>query len=251
MISLIASNNQEVYIQAVGMPDLEAIKDIASRSHGRIKSLLGDNNEIWIGKPQLFDLLELGRLSSKSLDPRLELLAKSYQLYVVQTTVSFRPAPDCQFVRGTLKVNINSADQGEKPIAIDLFPRNVESPLYYQRKYTIKPKLTFEFSKVSHVEASAVEASKSVSYVKYEPEISSFGVGESIAGWDFSKAAYNYLRGPKDLFLLIKKLIHQTVKINFDLSAQVRTDIGDIPLSTFILSGSIDRPITSEYLTIP
>lgn len=250
MISITAPQNEEGYLRAVGRPDPEVLKEVAARSHGSVKSLLGDNNEVWIGKPQTFDLFELVKLSGKSLDPRLEMLSKDNQLFVIQTSVSFRPAPECQFVSGTLKININNVNRTEDAIALDLFPRKVEVPLYYQRKYTINPKLSFEFSKVTHVEASVLESSSSTSFVKYEPKISAFGVGNTTAGWDFSKAAHNYLRGPKDVFLLLKKKLHQTVKINFDLTALVRTDIGEIPLSTFFLSGSSELPITSEYLVV-
>jgi len=231
---------------AGGRPDPEVVRKMNARAQATITSLLGDKNEVWLGQPEVFDLVSLGLLSGTNLPANLVAMAKSADLLVTQLACSFRPAPDCEFVRATVRAWIESDSlSSERPIAYDLFPRSVEIPISYKRAFSLKPDLTFSFEKVAQLEVSAFDTEVSYSYLKYEPEITAFGTGEANPGWDFNKTKSRPIRGVKDLFVLLKKPKGSPLAVRFEISAWVQTDLGGIPISTFFLSGS-DKPLAEE-----
>lgn len=235
---------------AQAKPDQEAVKDLDTRAQATIVSLLGDKNQVWLGRPEAFDLLSLSKASGKELPATLMLIMQTSDLVVIQLACSFRPAPQCQFVRATVRVWLEcEASQADQPIAYDLFPREVVLPVSYKRTLSVSPELKLGFEKVSQLEASAFSLERSRTYVVYEPEIISFGVGDSCPGWDFNKTVSRPIRGVKDLFILVKKPRSIPLKVRFDVSAWVQTYIGKIPLSTFFLSGS-DKPLIQESFVL-
>lgn len=237
-------------VTAQAQVDQEVIKDLDTRAQATIVSLLGDRNQVWLGKPEAFDLLSLCNASGKDPPISLMLMMRTADLVVIQLACSFRPAPECQFVRATVRVwlecDVGSVDQ---PIAYDLFPREVVLPVSYKRTFSVSPELKLGFEKVSQIEASAFSLESSRTYVVYEPEIISFGVGDSCPGWDLNKTVSRPIRGVKDLFILVKKPRLVPLKARFDVSAWVQTYIGRVPLSTFFLSGS-SKPLIQESFVL-
>jgi len=239
---------QNTLAQAVGHPDPEVLKSINTRGHATIISMLGDENELWLGKPEVFDLLSLYQLSGQSLPPQLALISGAADLLMVQFACSFRSAPECEFVQATVKIlmqgDINSR---ETPVTQDVFPREVDMPISYKRSISVSPELKIGCQPVPQIEASAFSYERSSEYLKYEPEITAFGVGESNPGWDFNKSRARPIRGIKDLFVLIKKPRMAPLEVQFDVSALVQTSFARIPLP-FFLSGSDAPLITERYV---
>lgn len=246
MENIVFSPITETLVVSSGKPDDTFMKDLNARAYTSIKSLLGDKNEIWLGKPKAFNLNELGMISGKPLPANLQILNKNYDLVVLHFACSFRPAPECEFVESSIRIHLGKdSNYREQPYAYDIFPRNVELPVSYKRKFSLTPEFKISFEKVMQIEASAFTTEVSNDYLKYEPEITAFGVGDCNPGWDLNKTKHRSIRGVKDLFALVCKPKGAKILSSFTVSGWVQTDIGNIPLSTFILSGS-DKPLATE-----
>jgi hypothetical protein len=250
MIELFAPPIHDTLASVNTLPDPAVLRNYTVRDRATVTSLLGDANQIWLGKPEVFNLVALFQKAGTELDPHLAMIAESADLYVVQFACSFRPAPQCQFVQASVNIHmVADNSDANPPVAYDLFPRAVELPVSYKRLISVSPNLKMSFCKVSQLEVSAFRAEASDEYLRYEPEITAFGVGESSPGWDLNKSKSRPIRGVKDFFVLLKKPKTTAVECVFDLSAWVQTYVGKIPLSSFFLSGS-DKPLASERFTL-
>lgn len=244
------STIQKTLVKAQGRADKQTLRELNVRGHTTISSVLGDQNELWLGKPEVFDLFSLYQSSGLSLPQRFAALHGLSDLLVVQLACSFKPAPECEFVQATVRVLMQSLSHShEVPVALDLFPRNVDMPVSYKRSISVSPHLQISSQQVLQIEASAFSHEASSEYLKYEPEITAFGVGESNPGWDFNKSKARAIRGIKDLFIFIKKPQGSPIEIQFDVSAWVQTSFAKIRLPSFFLAGS-DTPLLTEKYTI-
>lgn len=248
MISIDAQPISENFISA--RPDVTAIAEPAFRAHTKVTSLLKNHNEIWLGKPQVFNLVALYQASGEKLPANIQILSQKFDLIVTQLSCSFRSAPECEFVRATLRAWMETKSvSADKPIALDMFPIAVEVPVSCKRGFSIAPEIKLSFAKVLQVESSAFDAEISQKYIKYEPEVTAFGLGESSPGWDLNKTNARTIRGVKEFFILIKKPIGVLLNMKFEMSAEVKTEIGAIPIPRFI-SGT-GRLISEESFLIP
>lgn len=241
---------QDTLVSVDGRIDLVQIENLTIRDHTSIKSLLGDVNEIWLGKPNVYKLNEE---KQKLIHPNRDNLLEEtdeFELIVVQLAASFRPASQCEFVRGSLKITLETSS-GYATIR-DLFPKNIGIKSSYKRAFSVSPNLTMAFNTFAQIDTSGISVSNSEEYIKYEPELTAFGSGESSGGWDFNKTKMRSISGIKELFILLEKPKAVPLQARFELSAWVQTNIQlgiTIPLSTFVLSGS-DKPLAKESLTI-
>lgn len=239
---------QKTLVRAKGQADAQTLGELNTRGHTIITSVLGDQNEIWLGKPEVFDLCALYQASHQSLPPHLATISQSSDLLLVHFACSFKSAPECEFVQATVRVLLQSpSNPNGSPVALDIFPRNVDMPISYKRGISVSPDLKIGSQQVPQIEASAFSYESSSEYVKYEPEITAFGVGESDPGWDFNKSRARSIRGVKNLFVLIKRSRGFPMEVRFDVSAWVQTSFAKIRLPSFFLSGSDIPLITEQY----
>jgi hypothetical protein len=217
-------------------PDSDFLENLAVRDKGTINSLLGDQNEIWLGQPEVFHLRNFFGEENKHLRKVLE----DHDLILIQLSFSFRPAPECEFIRASVKININNkaTNVKQKPTAFDMFPKEVVMPITYKRSFSVTPNLKLNFTKVAQLEASAFKLENATEFLIYQPEITAFK-GENILGWDFNQTSSRKLIGVKDLFAVIKRERAAPVSLQISISdCYVQTNIiGKVPLSTLILSG--------------
>jgi len=243
-INAVLPENMPELLVAAGHPEERLIEQIKLRGGAAVTSLLGDKNEVWLGRPQAFDLLSLFAAYKKGIPPLLAAQASGSDFVALQFVCSFRPAPECEFIRATMRVRLEPSDS----IAYDMFPRDVETTVTMKRTFSISPELKFKFAKVAELGVSGLQPEQSAEYIAYEPEITTFALGENAPGWDFNKTKAKPIRGSRELFLTVKKPKGISLFGRFELSATVQTNIGRIPLSTFFLSGGTKPLISEKYL---
>ena len=239
----------EDWIKIYAQPEPKVIDQINVRDKGVIKSLFGDQNEIWLGRPQAYYLKDLLPVDEDQ-NQVLKHLSLMYDMILMQFACSFRAASGCEFVRATVQVHMGNVEQGiESPIAYDIFPIEVMMPVTYKRTLSLNPSLALGFEKVAQIEISAFQQENSEEYILYQPEIVGFAKGESEPGWDFNKSSSRKCQ-IKDLFVLIKPKLSQTRLCLSVSNCQVQTNIGRIPLSTLFLSGTEGVLFTEEYIIV-
>ena len=252
MIEISTKQIVDTWTTIIAEPDQETLEKFNIRDKGIITDLLRAKNEIWLGKPEVFDL----RTLLPKGDSYQALLTSSFQFHdfvLLQFACSFRPASSCEFVRASVQIfMLNEMGQTDDIIAYDIFPHEVFMPVTYKRNLSISPDLMLSFAKVLQVETSAFEYQNAQEYVIYQPEITAFGKGTNEPGWDFSKSSGRAIQGIKDLFLVIKKPKSTIVKLRFNISnCKVRTDkIGIVPLPKVFFSDSKGTLIKEEYILI-
>jgi hypothetical protein len=249
MIELEATHVETIpeLFEVVGEPSEESKKRLEDTVRGEavITSWLLDKNKIWLGKPQAHNLLNLAQESGESLPPTMTTQVANADFILVQFACSFRPAPDCEFIRASMQVHL----EADGAIAYDMFPREVGTTITTSRKFSISPEFMFKFAKTSEIGLSGIQAEKSIEYIIYEPQITPFALGESTPGWDFNKTKAKPIQGTRELFLIVKRPRGVPVYARFELSATVQTNVGRIPLSTFfLLSGGYSPLIDERYL---
>lgn len=227
--------------------DVEALN---VRDKGTIQTLLGAKNEIWIGEPRVYAVDK--NKSSSGLPSEVQNLSvvndpkKEYVL--VHFACSFRPAPNCEFVRASLEVEIVPKQlDSSSAIAFEIFPTEVYLPITYKRAVSITPTLKLQFEKVMQIEASAFKTETSAEYITYQPELTAFGQGDHIFGWDFNKSSGRTIRGVKELFVVLQRDKAVPLEMEIKLSdCYLQTNIGRIPLSTFLFLDKQRQPMTKR-----
>lgn len=246
MQAVVPESMSELFV-AAGHPDQNLVEQIRLRGGAVVKSLLGGVNEVWLGKPQAFDLLALFAAQRESISPLIAAQTSESDFVALQLACSFRPAPECDFIRASVRVWLepgSPAKEGDA-VAVDMFPREIETPITTKRSYSFSPELKFNFNELAELEASLGKAEHSTEYIIYEPEITTFALGERAPGWDFNKTRARTIRGSKELFLVVKKPKGSALWGRFEITATVRTSIGRIPLPTFFARGGT-KPIIDE-----
>lgn len=253
-LQAISPESMQPLIVAAGQPDESVLEQLKVRGGAEIKSLLGDKNEVWIGKPQAFDLLSLFAVEKKRPSAQIEAQAVHADFVLVQFNCSFRPAPDCEFIRASVRVWLEPEPpaQADEATAYDMFPREVESKVTVKRSFSASPELKLSFVKLAELEFAGVKVEQTQEYIAYEPEITSFALGTKAPGWDLNKSKARPIHGNKALFIVVQKPKGVSLSGRFELSATVQTNIlGRIPLSTFILSGGTRPVIDERYRLYP
>lgn len=218
---------------AVDMTSVGLVRDKAT-----VETLLGAKNEVWLGRPEVFDLRTIGAFDES---PMLASTLSNSDLLVVQFACSFRPSKGCEFVRASVGVSLDVSKDGETvenpAIVYDLFPMEVFVPVTCKRKIAIDPHLKFEVVKVLQTEISAFEIENTREFIVYQPEVTSYGKGGSIAGWDFNKSSARPIIGVKDLFILVKRESGVPVSVTVTVSdCVVQTELGPLPLKGLFAS---------------
>lgn len=233
--------------KAYGVLEERLLEQVKLRGGSIVTSLLGDKNEVWLGKPEAIDLISVLRSDKEGVPPIIAAQMDEFDFVLVQFASSFRPAPQCEFIRATVRVllGLKSATRSEMAVAYDMFPREIETPITVKRNYGFSPEMKFKFAEVVDVGISGVQSGNATEYIVYEPQITTFALGERAPGWDFNKVKARPIRGSKEMFLIVKKPKGKSLYARFELAATLQTNIGRIPLSTFFLSGG-DKPLIKE-----
>lgn len=188
--------------------------------------------EIGIGQPQWWDLGALTREQGKPLPPEMALMTHDADFFLVNLACSFRPTRASWVESASFTVYLRPKRGSAKPIAFDLYPRDVQEERSADIKVAISPSL-----KLNEVaEASLGSLDIAFQYKKLEPVITAFGLLESKPGWDFSRTSQQDIRGARFLYLIVKRPKEaEAVRATFELHAQVRirqgllgASIGDV-----------------------
>jgi hypothetical protein len=216
----------------------------ALRQKGVIENLLGSFSEVFFGKPKVVELDKtvLGKFIN------LKTYNITSRLFLVYLTCTFRPAPDTDFIRGSLKLRICYAENQRGCLVLDLFPREVYMTVNYKKSVKLSPSLKLSFDKISSAEIAVGEVSASEEYMRYEPEITAFGTGETTFGWDFNRSKSRPIRGIKDLYSMIEAP-REPKSMRYAIDADIQTRLGVLRLPAF-LDASDGSPIISKEISL-
>jgi hypothetical protein len=171
-----------------------------------------------------------------SVDPRA--LPHDEEIVNIRFACSFLPDRRCRFVWARLGVKLRSVGpSGRRAPAtiIDMFPREVGSPISVNRSYTVKASL-----KLAFVEA-ALDGGIANDGIAYSPSIYASGLLSDSATWTFQAARPPWLSGVRELFLLVRLPKGSGLELNYSASAEVRTSFGVIPLRHASGTGADNR----------
>lgn len=220
---------EQPLVETLGVISEEALKELATREKSVLKDILGARNEMWLGRPRVYDITHYA--SELDTAPLSEL--KGDRIYFVHCMCSFRPASKCEFVRASLRIFLEGMWAHEVPaVALDLFPRDIYVPVTYRRTFKVAPSLTIGAQKLIEAKLSLIEGEISREYVAYEPEIVAFGSYESEFGWDFNRTKARTLRGMRDLFFIAQG--SDSSEVRFQFTATIQTRLGPLPLPEFV-----------------
>lgn len=244
------SSITEKWVSALAQPNSVDLENLGLRDKGVIKDILGAENEVWLGVPQVTNLRTILSDSEPGFDSSV-MASTTDDFILLQFACSFRAAPSCEFVRATVQVHMQSTgSQVEGILAYDLFPVEIYLPVTYKRTLGIEPKIKLNFVKILQTEVSAFNYEHSKEYILYQPEITAFGKGTNEPGWDFNKNSSRAVMGVKDLFLVIRKPKLLPIDLSFDINnCKIRTlNFGVIPLPNVFIKGTSTSLVEQKYL---
>jgi len=194
---------------------------------------------IGIGRPQWWDLAKLAKEAGKPISPKMEILLKDANFYLVNLACSFRPSRSSWVEAASFSVYMRAKNGNAEPIAYDLFPRDIQEETKTDVKFGISPSLKF-----TDLEVKLGTVDFTLQCKKLEPVITAFGALQPDPGWDFMRTKKQDIRGPKFMYLIVKRPKGvEAVRISFELSAQVRIRQG-------LLAATIDEEIKSHLSTM-
>jgi hypothetical protein len=199
------------------------------KSPTEIKTLSGKKNMLMLGEPEVLNLPELMKAKGAKIPGDIKLMLDDYDFYQVRVVCTFKPDKDCKFVWARLGMKLvdkkEKSEQSKLPVAYDIFPKEIFDSVTVRRNYSIGPKINYAFIEVGATAGGEQE------YIKYEPEIVSYGLLQSNLYWDFSKSkAKDFILGDKELFTILKIPKGMKVEAEFIFGAEVYTFLGILPM---------------------
>lgn len=182
----------------------------------------GNHNCIAVGQPYF---QKLG-LKSKYATAEVKKLMGSYDFHLVSFSCSFLPDIDCKFTWAQLGVRLLASDKhggalAEKPIAWNLFPVEVTSPINYTDGVSISPELSFKVDKLE-ADGKLFSVTSEKKWISYQPQLFSFGYRTSNIAWQFRETREKDLHGDvKDLLAILMAPQGSLVTGELKLSAEV------------------------------
>ena len=192
-----------------------------SAGEGEITTILGKKNILYVSDPVVSNQLELSRKDGTKIPAEIELMIDEYNFYHIRFVCTFKPDEGCKFVWARLGLMLSHED-GEtikSAIAYDMFPKDVFNEVKVKRSFKIAEVMKFSFNEIQAGSDNEQE------FIKYEPEIISYGLLQSNPCWDFTKSrAKDFIIGDRELFLIIKapKDMNQ-IEAKFIFSAEVQS----------------------------
>lgn len=151
---------------------------------------------IRIGEPNVFDAVELARVSATAVAPEVELLLADHHFTVVRLPVSVRPTE-----RATvdfLAVEVTLEAPGSTATCWSLEPERVDEEI----KVATTVGLTSKFSvKLAEVDGSSQKNSE---YIIRQPRLLAYQLGCPDPAWEFTPTPGRRLEGVQLLHLVVK-----------------------------------------------
>lgn len=177
---------------------------------------------VTLGKPQWWNLADLARERGEALPAELSLLLRDADFYLLLLACSFRPERDSEVEWARFWAYLEPKAGREKPIAFDLYPREISAEARRDVKVSISPSLKF-----AEVALSPGEVVTTLEFTKLEPVVIGYGVLESAPNWDFHKHWDQPLLGSKFGYLIVKKpRSAEAVRLILDITVDVVTRHG-------------------------
>lgn len=200
-------------------------------SAGEISTLLGKKNRLSVGIPETWNLIDLFKEKGVDIPAEVELLLDEYDFYQVRFVCTFKPDKNCKFVWARFGLKLFSIDEekgneNKFPVAHDIFPKEVYEEVKVRRNFSIGPNFQYkDFAQVGISSRSEQE------FIRYEPEIISYGLLQPDPCWDFKKSrARDFIIGDKELFMILKAPKGMDVEVKFEFGAEVHTFLGLLPM---------------------
>jgi hypothetical protein len=200
-------------------------------SEGEISTLLGKKNKLSIGIPEVWNLVKLLEEKESQISAEVKLMLNEYDFYQVRFACTFKPDEGCKFVWARFGVKLSGIEAEEEfenklPVAHDMFPRELYEEVKVKRDFSIGPNFKYkDFIQVGISGGSEQE------FIRYEPEIISYGLLEAEPCWDFRRTkAREFIIGIKELFMILKAPKGMKVEAKFEFGAEVHTFLGILPM---------------------
>lgn len=180
------------------------------------------------GKPECWNLKELCETKDVKLPVEMENLLGRYDFWLIQSQISFMPAPNSYLLWLRIASKIESLSENiENPIFYDAYPKEI-----YERKQEKHKRVLGLNLKFSELLDAGGEYIDEVECSRLEPVISVAGLGESEAFWDFREGASTNFRGLHALYSIVELPPEsEGVKISYFAHARVKTKLGIFPVS--------------------
>jgi hypothetical protein len=210
----------------------KSVLDKQRKSHSaeEISTLLGKKNKISVGIPEVWNLVDLLKEKKCDIPAEVKLMLDECDFYQIRLVCTFKPDKNCKFFwsRFGLKlypVDVHNKSRHKTPVAYNLFPREIYQEVKVNRNFTIGPSFNYSFARID------AKSGRSEEFIRYDPEIISFGLLQSNAGWEFRKSkAKDHIIGDKELFMIIKAPKDVKIEATFEFSAEVYTFLGIVPM---------------------
>jgi hypothetical protein len=219
----------------VGLEPAEDAEHKGMTARASIATVRNKDNRIQLGVADPIPLLDNWPADEK-LEAEIEAQLDRFDFSCVRLSLSFVPDRGCRFVWGRLHAELASgSDQGDPPVAFDLFPRDVNEKRTFKRSYTLTPKLSFAFGEVG---AGATTESE---MIRYEPRLSVAGLLTDTVTWTFDALDRSGLVGSSELFLVLKRSRDVPVDCRFVVAADVATYLGRVRLRRYSNPEVVER----------
>lgn len=200
-------------------------KGLAARA--AIDTVRDKRNTVQLGVADAIPLLD-DWPADERIEAEIEAQLNRFDFSCVRLSLSFVPDRGCRFVWGRLHAELASdGEDGDAPVAFDLFPREVNEKRTYKRSYALTPKLTFAFGEVG------VGATSESETIRYEPRLSVAGLLTDAVTWTFDSLDRSGLVGSSELFLVLKHPRDTPVDCRFVVAADVTTHLGRVRLRRY------------------
>lgn len=189
---------------------------------GDLVLLGGKHNRIAIGRP-FFQKL---KPKNNCVATEVKRLLGTSDFHLISLSCSFLPDKDCKFTWAQLGIRLEANDRhrgtlAEKPIAWNLFPTEVISPVNCTGGLSISPELSI---KASELESSAklFSVTSEKKWISYQPQIFSFGYRTCNIAWQFRETPEKDIYGDvRNLFMIVLTPQGSQVRGEFMLAAEV------------------------------
>lgn len=185
-------------------------------------------NIMRFGKPELWNLRKLCKNKDIKIPIEMEGLLKRYDFWLIQSKVSFMPAPNSYLLWLRIASKIESLSEDiENPIFYDAYPKEIHKERQEKRKRVLG--LNLKFSELLDAGGEYIDE---IECSRLEPVISIAGLGESEVFWDFREGASTNFRGLHALYSIVElPPKSEGMKISYFARAQVKTKLGIFPVS--------------------
>ena len=115
---------------------------LKDRGEGDIKGFMCKENKVAVGIPYFENITDQLANNQSKLSAGIKSSLNEYDYHFVSVSCSFRPDKNCKFTSARFGINLNSEfsdKNGKKPIAIELFPEEVTSKIYYKKQSSLQP----------------------------------------------------------------------------------------------------------------